>query len=116
MHKFDLEKRTLIFTKNVINLCKRLPKNSMNSRLVGQIVGSAGSIGANYREANDCLGGKDFVLRLKIARKEAKETTYWLKLIEEANDGIHSDIEKLLKESIELTNILSTIIKKFNLD
>lgn len=116
MHEFDLEKRTLIFTKNIINLCKRLPKNSMNSRLVGQVVGSAGSIGANYREANDCLGEKDFVLRLKIARKEAKETTYWLELLEEANDGIHSDTEKLLKESIELTNILSAIIKKFKLN
>jgi len=75
-HKFDLERRTTEFAKRIIRLCKELPRNSMNSRLVGQIVGSAGSIGANYREANDALGKKDFLHRLKISRKEAKETIH----------------------------------------
>ena len=74
--KFDLEDRTTEFAKRVIRLCKVLPKDAMNNRLIGQIVGSAGSIGANYREANDALGKKDFCHRLKIARKEAKETRY----------------------------------------
>ena len=71
--EFDLERRTTEFGKTIIRLCKSLPRNSMNDRLIGQVVGSAGSIGANYREANDALGKKDFVQRLKIARREAKE-------------------------------------------
>jgi four helix bundle protein len=85
MHKFDLERRTTEFAKKVIQFCKTLERNPINNRLVGQAVGSAGSIGANYREANDPLGRKDFFHRLRIARKEAKETIHWLELIEEAN-------------------------------
>ena len=60
MREFDLEKRTTDFAKAVIRMCKDLPANSMNERLIGQLVGAAGSIGANYREANDSLGKKDF--------------------------------------------------------
>ncbi len=74
--EFDLEKRTTEFAKDVIRLCKILPKNIINNRLVDQIIRSAGSIGANYREANDALGNKDFLHRLKISRKEAKETLH----------------------------------------
>ncbi len=75
-HKFDLEKRTTEYAKKVIRLCLTLPRNSINERLKEQIVGSSGSIGANYREANDALGKKDFIHRLKISRKEAKETIH----------------------------------------
>ncbi len=112
MKEFDLEKRTTEFAKSVIRLCKLLPKNSMNSRLIGQIVGSAGSVGANYREANDALGRKDFIYRVKISRKESKETIHWLELIKEANAGFSSQIEGINKEAEELRNILSAIIKK----
>ncbi len=111
-HKFDLEERTTEFAKRVIRLCKVLPKNSMNNRLVGQAVGSAGSVGANYREANDALGKKDFILRLKIARKEAKEAIHWLELIEEANPELKSRMKEIKQEAIELRNILSAIISK----
>jgi four helix bundle protein len=87
-----------------------MPGNSMNDRLVGQAVGAAGSIVANYREANDALGKKDFVQRLKIARREAKECNHWLELIQEA-DG-QAKIKALLGECEELKNILSAIIIK----
>jgi four helix bundle protein len=110
--EFDLEKRTTEFAKSVIKICKQLPNNSMNDRLVGQVVGSCGSIGANYREANDALGKKDFVQRLKISRREAKECTHWLELILEANSEITTQIQPLLKECEELKNILSAIINK----
>ncbi|OGM99575.1 MAG: hypothetical protein A3B91_03465 [Candidatus Yanofskybacteria bacterium RIFCSPHIGHO2_02_FULL_41_29] len=113
MHEFDLEKRTTEFAKQVIRLCKELPKNSMNNRLIGQIVGSAGSIGANYREANDALGKKDFIHRIKISRKEAKETIHWLELIEVANPEFTDKITSIKKETEELKNILSSIINKF---
>jgi len=111
-HSFDLEERTTEFAKRVIRLCKELPKNSMNNRLIGQIVGSSGSIGANYREANDALGKKDFLHRLKISRKETKETIHWLELIEEANPEFESRMQNLKKEAIELRNIFSSIINK----
>ena len=68
---FDLEERTTKFAKAVIRLCKSLPRNPINDRLVSQVVGAAGSVGANYREANDALGKKDFLQRMKIARREA---------------------------------------------
>ena len=83
-HPFDLERRTTEFAKEVILLCRKLPRDSVNHRLIGQVVGSSGSIGANYREANDALGTKDFISRLRISRGEAKETIHWLELIETA--------------------------------
>ena len=110
--KYDLEDRTTEFAKRVIRLCKVLQRNSMNNRLIGQIVGSAGSVGANYREANDALGKKDFIHRLKISRKEAKETIHWLELIEEANPELKLRMEEIKQEARELKNILSAIISK----
>jgi len=112
--KFDLEERTTDFAKRVIRLCKALAKNSINYRLVGQVVGSAGSVGANYREANDALGKKDFTHRLKISRKEAKECLHWLELIEEANPEFKTRMKNLKQEATELRNILSAIIIKTN--
>ncbi len=111
-HKFDLEERTTDFAKQIIRLCMSLSRNPINDRLVGQAVGSGGSVGANYREANDALGEKDFVHRLKIARREAKEVIHWLELIEEANPKFESDIRDIKKEANELKAILSSIITK----
>jgi len=110
--KYDLEERTTEFAKRVIRLCRSLSKDSINNRLTGQIVGSAGSVGANYREANDALGKKDFIMRLKISRKEAKETMHWLELIEEANLELTGKMEEIKQEAKELKNILSAIIAK----
>jgi four helix bundle protein len=110
--KFDLENRTTEFAKSVIRLCKNLSKNSINDRLIGQVVGAAGSVGANYREANDSLGKKDFIQRLKISRREAKESLHWLELLLEANLNKELDITPLISEARELKNILSSIITK----
>lgn len=76
------------------------------------MIKSSGYVGANYIEANEKLGDRDFVFRLKIARKEAKESRYWLRLLKEANPDI-MEFKKLINESEEITKILSTIIKKF---
>ncbi len=108
----ELENRTTDFAKRVIRLCKELPNNTINRRLIDQIVRSSGSVGANYREANEALGKKDFIFRLRIARKECKETEHWLQLIEEANQDFSKRMEDLLKECSEIRNILSAIIKK----
>lgn len=111
--KFDLEDRTLIFSKNIITFCRSLPKETVNFTLIDQLVRSATSIGANYREANDALGKKDFGHRVRIARKEAKETSYWLELVKDANPNFSNKTDSLLKECCELRNILSAILKKF---
>jgi four helix bundle protein len=110
--EYNLEKRTTEFAKAVIGICKHLPRNPINDRLIGQVVGASGSIGANYREANDALGKKDFIQRLKIARREAKECIHWLELILEANTDIETKIGPLLRECDELKKILSSIILK----
>ena len=110
--KFDLEERSTKFAKAVIVLCKDLIRNPINNRLVDQVVGASGSIGANYREANDALGKKDFIQRLKISRREAKEAIHWLELLAVANDHKKAEIQLLLKEAVELKNILSAILIK----
>ena len=79
---YDLEERTLQYTKDVISLVGKAPKSLSNIEVAKQLVRSAGSVGANYIEANESLGKKDFVMHARIARKEAKESRYWLQLIE----------------------------------
>jgi len=111
-HNFDLEERTLEFAKRVIRLCKKLPQNVINRELISQLIRSSGSIGANYREANDSLSKKDFNHRIKITRKEAKESFYWLDLLQEANPGYEEDICRLLNEALELKKIFSSIADK----
>jgi four helix bundle protein len=110
--KFDLEERTTEFACKVIRLCKKLPRNPINDRLVGQVTGSSGSIGANYREANDALGKKDFIHSLKIARREAKETSHWLILLKVANPEKEKEFQDLIEEANEYKNIFSSIIQK----
>lgn len=77
-----------------------------------QLLRSSTSIGANYREANDALGKKDFKMRIRIARKESKETIYWLELLEESGIYELAKIKKLVQECTELRNILSSILNK----
>jgi len=96
-------------------MCRELPVNIVNDKLVSQIIRSAGSVGANYREANDALGKKDRLMRLRISRKEAKETHFWLELIIEANPDMSRRIEGLELESVELKKILSVIISKLEM-
>ncbi len=109
---YDLEERTLEFSKRIMKLCKTLSKSDINKRMSDQVFRSGTSVGANYIEANKKLSKKDFKHRVKISRKECKETTYWLNLISEANPELEKRIESLIQESIELRKILSTIIDK----
>lgn len=108
--KYDLEERLTEFAKRVIRLCKALPRNPINDRLTGQATGSGSSMGANYREANDALGKNDFLNKLRIARREAKETIHWLELIGEANPEFKNRMKDIKQENRELKNILSQII------
>jgi four helix bundle protein len=110
--RYDLEERTENFAKAVIGLCNSLPKNTVNFELVSQLVRSAGSVGANYIEANDGLSQKDFVHRIRICRKEAKESRYWLRLMAPTNSQFEGQLSALAQESTELMNIFGAILKK----
>jgi four helix bundle protein len=112
MRNYDLEKRTLEFSKKIIYLCKKLPHDRINNRLVDQLIRSGTSIGANYREANETDTKKDFRNKIRIAKKEAKETIYWLELIIEANSNFKEEILLLLEESYQLMKILAAIYAK----
>jgi four helix bundle protein len=90
----------------------QLTMNIPNYEDSKQVVRSSGSIGANYIEANESLGDKDKVMRLKISRKEAKETIYWLTIMKETNLNSRISIDELINEANELKNILSSIINK----
>jgi four helix bundle protein len=78
--QYDLEERTYIFAMKVIKRVRRLPKGMIYSEIGKQLLRSAGSVGANYIEANESLSKKDFIMRVKISKKEAKESKYWLRL------------------------------------
>ena len=109
---FDLEDRTAKFTANVIVFINICPKTIVNIELTKQLIRSAGSVGANYIEANEALSRKDFGMRAKICRKEAKESRYWLKLIEVSGDEIEKRRQVLVNESTELLKIFSSIVEK----
>ena len=109
-YKYNLEDRTTNFGKRVIKLCQALSKNTINNPLINQVIRSAGSVGANYREANDSLGDKDFLHKMRIARKECKECLHWLELIEEANSVFKPRMQNLKQEDREIKSILSSII------
>jgi len=110
--KYDLNERTLEFGKRIIRLAKTLAKNPINLVLVSQIVRSGTSVGANYREANETKTKKDFLFRMRICLKEAKETDYWLNIIIEANPHLEKRIQPLAQEAIELVKIFASIILK----
>ena len=110
--KYDLEDRTLEFGKRIIQLAKALPKNSINFNLIDQVIRSGTSMGANYREANETATKKDFLFRIRICRKEGKETIYWLNLIIEANPEFAEKIKPLLQETVELVKIFAAIAEK----
>jgi len=113
--RFDLADRTYIFAKDVMAFIKLLPRNVANVEIARQLVRSAGSVGANYIEANEALSKKDFVMRVKICRKECKESQYWLKLVETKDDGSDKIRLRLANEANELMKIFNAIIEKKNL-
>jgi four helix bundle protein len=111
--KYDLEERTFQFAKRVRVFVKLLPKTICNGEDVPQLVSASGSVGANYIEANESLGKKDFCMRIKIFRKEAKESRYWLRLVDTAsNPECEAERTLLIQESTELMNIFGAILRK----
>jgi four helix bundle protein len=108
--KFDLEERLAKFAESVIDLLKKIPQNSINSRMISQEIGAAGSSGANYNEATEAESKKDFIHKNCIAKKELKESKHWLRLLARANPEFIEDFRELWRENHELVLIFSKII------
>lgn len=109
--RYDLEERTLYFAQKIRDFVKRMPQTISNIEYIKQLIRSSGSVGANYIEANESLSKKDFVMRIKISRKEAKESVFWLQLVS-CSDNMESDKESLTQEARELTKIFGAIVEK----
>lgn len=110
---YDLEERTFEFARAVRLFVKTLPRTIANVEDVKQLIRSSGSVGANYREASEALIKKEFLMRIRISRKEAKESGYWLRVIRETNSLNNAgEADRLLGEAGELMKILSAIAAK----
>ena len=110
--KYDLEERTTLFSENIIELCKKAPKNTITVPIIAQLIRSGTSIGANYHEANGASSKKDFKNKIFTCKKEAKETKYWLRLLAKAVNELKEETKPLGKEAQEFTLIFSRIAAK----
>jgi four helix bundle protein len=111
--QYDLEDKTFKFAQEVRKFVKKLPKTLANIEDSRQLVDASGSVGATYIEANEALGKKDFLMRIRISRKEAKESAYWLRLVDTNNDtSLENERISLTREAIELMNIFGAILRK----
>lgn len=108
---FNLEERTAVFGENIIVFLKKLPRNTVTTPLINQLVRSATSIGANYCEADAGESKKDFRHKIGICKKESKETRHWLRMLATALPNQKEECRKHWSEAHELTLIFSTIIK-----
>jgi four helix bundle protein len=110
---YDLEERTFKFARDARSFVRGLPQTLCNVEDVKQLVRATGSVGANYIEANEALSKKDFVMRIKICRKEAKETRYFLRLLFTAEKkDLETQRANLIQEATELMNIFGAILRK----
>ena len=114
--KYDLEERTAKFGENIIEFVQRLEKNEINRPLMSQLVRSSTSVGANYMEADGAESKKDFVHKIAICKKEAKETKHWLRMIVKANPPKLEECKKYWREAHEFTLIFSSIINNARLN
>jgi four helix bundle protein len=108
---YDLEKRTLKFAFAVRAFLKQISKSILNTADINQLLKASGSVGANYIEANEALSKKDFIYRIKICRKEAKESRCWLKLISIEGKTLIEEKERLISEATEFIYIFNAILR-----
>jgi four helix bundle protein len=111
--KYDLEDRTERFSLAVRDFCLKLKKDVINIEYIRQLVRSAGSVAANYIEANENLGDADLKFRIKVCRKESKETKLWLNHVLVYGDSdLETERQRLLQEIFELQQIFGAILRK----
>ncbi len=113
--KYDLEDRTALFAKKVRTFVQKLPRVDSHKDDVPQLMRSSGSVAANYIEANESLGKGDFLMRLRICLKEAKESKLWLSLLNIPVHQVAWEQERIAleDEAHQLVRIFSSILRKF---
>jgi four helix bundle protein len=109
---FDLEERTARFGESIILFARRIPSNSVNNRLIDQLVGAGTSVRANYCEADDGVSRKDFRNKIGTCRKEARETKFFLRMIATSEPDLKQEARALWREVKELHLIFSSIWRK----
>lgn len=111
--KYDLEERTALFAERVRDFCLKLPKNAANAEYISQLIRAGSSPGANYIEANESIGDKDFKMKIKTCRRESKESSYWLRLtITDGSKEMQDEKNYLRQEAKESVLIFTAILKK----
>ncbi|MBN1507642.1 MAG: four helix bundle protein [Sedimentisphaerales bacterium] len=111
--QYDLEDRTLAFARDGREFVKGLKRTIANIEDGKQLIRASGSVGANYIEANEALSKKDFLMRIRICRKESKESRYWLRLIDTCGaENLEIRRQELVQEATELTSIFGAIMRK----
>jgi four helix bundle protein len=111
-HPFDLEERTTAFGCAIVRFARRIPQSPVNNRLIDQVVGAGTSVGANYVEADDSVSPRDFLHRISICRKEARETQFFLRMIVESEPTLKPEARLLWQEAKELHLIFSAIWRR----
>ncbi len=109
---FDLAERTAIYSESIIEFLLKIRRNEVNGPLIRQLVRSATSIGANYLEADEAGSRKEFIYRISVCCREARETQYWLRLVAKAAPAFKEEARKHWQEAKELTLIFATIYRK----
>ena len=111
--KYDLEERTALFAERVRDFCLKLPKNAANAEYISQLIRAGSSPGANYIEANESIGDKDFKMKIKTCRRESKESSYSLRLtITDGSKEMQDEKNYLRQEAKEFVLIFTAILKK----
>jgi four helix bundle protein len=108
---YDLEERTAVFAEQSRAFVKGLQRTIANVEDARQFIRASGSIGANYIEANEAIGKRDFAMKIKICRREAKESCYWLRLLD-VDREFEQERQQLSSEAKELMNIFGAILPK----
>ena len=113
--KYDLEERTGKFSLRARDFCTKVKRDLVNMDYVKQLIRSAGSVPANYIEANENLGDQDRIMHIKICRKESKESALWLRhVLTYGNNDLERERLDLLREAQELENIFGAIYRKLD--
>ena len=110
-NQYDLEERTASFGEAIIGFAKRVPKSTVTVSLIGQLVRSGTSVGANYCEADDGVSKKDFRNKIGICKKEARETKHWIRMIVSAVPELKDEARPLWQEAKELHLIFVSIFR-----
>ena len=110
--KYDLEERTAKFGEDIIRFAKKIPVNKVTERIIPQLTAAGTSVGANYCEADDAESSKDFVHKIGICKKEARETKYWFRMVAAAVPELKDDARVLWQEAKELHLIFNAISRK----